>query len=163
MKDTSVVNVQEALALARSFEKASKLLFSPLDNFKEGEPLVLPVVPAIVLQVFSVEIYLKCLLKIENVEFRKIHAFTKLFARLSVETKEKIANKLQIETAEVLTKLEAYDKAFIQWRYAYEDEKNKKLEYQGRFLNSFKQAIEDLIHLHTNAQLVTAPLHEPTS
>ena len=122
---------------ARFFEKASAVLSSELgrtDNFD----LIIPIV---VNRAFSLEVYFKCLYKLENgADYpKKEHNLLNLYNALGSASKERIKVRYgELSEKNPLTQkaksmfkgvkteledvLEQVSNAFVEWRYHYENE-----------------------------------------
>lgn len=112
--------------------------------FQRGDLSAVPcAIPQIVNLVLSIELYLKCLLTLESVTFRRIHEIKELYGQVSAPRQKRIKELYEenfsrtnfttdsrelapdrnlFNFEEVLTQL---NKAFVQWRYAFERLSNK--------------------------------------
>ena len=97
-------------------ESAGKQMFDP-----NSTTFQLPILPCITNMAFSLELYLKCLFAIENVNIKRTHKIYDLY-KLSKKTKSEIAKNI-LEYKEFEKNLEEISNAFEEWRYSYEKEK----------------------------------------
>ncbi len=129
------------LAADRCFEKR------PLPN---GQFQV-PIVPAIVCTAFGIELCLKAIITIEKGQ-ETGHELLKLFIKLSPQSKEALATALSLEEKTLSQKIGSISRAFIDWRYIYE-EQSKSIDYQ--FMHQFSKAAAQLLDSLANPPLNT--------
>lgn len=79
--------------------------------------------PIIMTGSFSCEMYLKILLKYEEINYKKEHSLYELFNKLKPATKEEVLNTYGDE--EFIEKLKKYQDTFIKWRYFFEEDPEK--------------------------------------
>ena len=78
---------------------------------------------------FACELFLKALLTLEGVEYKKLHLLFDLFASLPESTKAGIKNEFSNRGSKesVDGLVNTYSNAFVEWRYTFEDENASKV------------------------------------
>ena len=109
-------------------------------------------IPAMVLEVFSCELYLKEITKREGKSYKMIHNLQDLFLALEEETRKKIRNNV-VRSMQVLQKdytetefdnnLESNKDNFIKWRYL-EESLYADIHFVSELLKALQQHIETL-------------------
>jgi len=111
--------MQTMIATARSFRAAGDRCFQTLSGGHYDARMLCA--PAIVCYAFSLEIYLKFLLKNEGKEIKKTHDLANLYNRLSESLRREIEGKVGDDNQVFQNNLKSFGKAFEEWRYQYED------------------------------------------
>lgn len=107
-------------------------------------------VPAVVNSAFACEVFLKLLLKMEQIEIKKMHQLEELFEQLP----EQVKTDIQQSTIQKygtwtdmlgLNPLHQISDAFVQWRYNYEHvfRKNATMKIEIGFLIAFRNALRE--------------------
>lgn len=105
--------------------------------------IILPI-PAMVNSAFSVELFLKAVIKEKTSECRS-HKLSDLFNRLPIEIQQEIMNETNHSDFE--TQIERFSDAFVDFRYIYEDIfKTKDLNL--KFWEDFSSAIYKIVPTH---------------
>lgn len=105
--------------------------------------IILPI-PAMVNSAFSVELFLKAVIKERTGECRS-HKLSDLFNRLPIEIQQEIMNDTNHSDFE--TQIERFSDAFVDFRYIYEDIfKTKDLNL--KFWEDFSSAIYKIVPTH---------------
>ncbi len=77
---------------------------------------------------FACELFLKALLTLEGIEYKKLHLLSELFSNLPESTKitikKEFANSGSKESVDGL--IMTYSNAFVEWRYPFDDENASK-------------------------------------
>lgn len=132
---------------AFAYKEGSDLITpKPLPPDSAGrERFRLPILPKITCLTFSLELFLKTLLAIENTN-KFGHKFTDLYDKLTPESKTMIGQYLfnigisQIQFEETLKEI---NNAFVEWRYVHE---KVRLSLDISFLEKMIEATIDTIH-----------------
>ena len=100
----------------------------------------MPLVPAVVCAVFSIELGLKSILALEK---KKVmgHELKKLFIKLSPNSRKELSVLLSITEDELRKRLISISKVFVEWRYIYEKE---SAQLDEGFLRAFAKAVNEL-------------------
>ncbi len=85
----------------------------------EGAAIQMVPVPAVVCTAFSIELYLKAMLALDNVEMN-VHDVVKLFKGLNLPRQEEILAEMHLTREAFAEKLAEVGSVFVEWRYIYE-------------------------------------------
>ncbi len=97
-------------------------------------------VPGIVCRAFSIELYLKTVLTIENKKATG-HELNKLYGKLSSGSQSILQNKLSLTESALRKKLDEVSNVFVEWRYLYE---SKSILSVDDFLKRLSAAVKSL-------------------
>ena len=107
--------------------------------------------PGIVNAAFSCEVFLKLLLHLEQINYKKEHGLKQLFEILPPKTKEAVKHKTAEKCGhwndtwgrEILPQI---SDAFIKWRYIYETDwsKNAAIHIDISYLLAFRDALRSI-------------------
>lgn len=107
-------------------------------------------VPAVVNSAFACEVFLKLLLEVEQIEFKRMHQLEELFNQLP----EQVKTAIQQSTIQKygtwtdvfgLNLLHQISDAFVQWRYNYEHDfgNDGTMKIEIGFLVAFRNALRE--------------------
>ena len=107
--------------------------------------------PAIVQSSFACEVFLKAILKYQDIESPKLHKLRDLYEALPLELKEWIKNEVSGGYRDMWTNIWGRDpldnisNAFVEWRYSYEHDwsKSSTMHIEIGFLNRFRDALRE--------------------
>ena len=107
--------------------------------------------PAIVQSAFACEVFLKAILKHQDVKSPKLHKLRDLYEALPLELKEWIKNEVSGGYRDMWTNswgqdyLDNISNAFVEWRYSYEHDwsKSSTMHIEIGFLNRFRDALRE--------------------
>ena len=107
--------------------------------------------PAIVQSAFACEVFLKAILKHQDVKSPKLHKLRDLYEALPMELKEWIKNEVSGGYRDMWTNswgqdyLDNISNAFVEWRYSYEHDwsKSSTMHIEIGFLNRFRDALRE--------------------
>ena len=127
---------QQAEAFKLAYERCMMCI-------NQNGAIILPI-PAMVNSAFSVELFLKAVIKERTGECRS-HKLSDLFNRLPIEIQQEIMNDTNHSDFE--TQIERFSDAFVDFRYIYEDIfKTKDLNL--KFWEDFSSAIYKIVPTH---------------
>lgn len=127
---------QQAEAFKLAYERCMMCI-------NQNGAIILPI-PAMVNSAFSVELFLKAVIKEKTSECRS-HKLSDLFNRLPIEIQQEIMNETNHSDFE--TQIERFSDAFVDFRYIYEDIfKTKDLNL--KFWEDFSSAIYKIVPTH---------------
>lgn len=129
---------QHILDSARDFRTGSAILASQF-----GQP-VFPLRTTIIAAAFSIELYIKFLIAVNNITITKRHNLAVLYGLLPVSVQQRVAIEYR-GSVPVDQALATYKNVFIDWRYVYET------QHQAFTLNW-----RDLQHLVDALEVVAA-------
>jgi hypothetical protein len=135
------MSVETMIATARSFNQGAYRCNQSLpgDSYDARKLIV----PAVVCHAFSLEVYLKFLLKISmNIESRE-HDLKTLYMMLDESTRNEIETKVGYEKNIFENNIDLFKKAFIEWRYFYEEGNAKVVNLE--FVRKMVEAIEEIV------------------
>jgi hypothetical protein len=133
-----------------TFIKIFENTFYSLDHKSLTEDLIY--VPAFTINLsFACEMFIKCLLVIEDIKYKKVHYLYALFKKLPDELKNKIKmdyknliiKKNMIHLSSFDQQLELHTNVFHEWRY-YFDESVSTTEVDYKFLMCFSMVLRDI-------------------
>jgi hypothetical protein len=110
---------------AESFYLGAKIILKSAEKQMmdtQSTTFQLPILPYITNMSFSLELYLKCLLEIENINKPRTHEIAILYNKLSNNIKSKLSNNVP-RYREFEDSLKEISNAFEEWRYSYEKDK----------------------------------------
>jgi alanine-alpha-ketoisovalerate/valine-pyruvate aminotransferase len=120
---------------ATNFRVASQRCMIPKE-LPSGKIEIL-LIPAVILQAFSIELILKALI-LQNGSTARGHKLFDLFQMLKVEEKKKIISSMCVPENLFYEKLKMASEAFVKWRYMYE---NSGLTEDISFLDNFSTQV----------------------
>jgi len=143
-----------------TFIKIFENTFNTIDQKSLTQDIIY--VPAFVINLsFACEMFIKCLLIIENSKYDYVHNLKQLFdilpdmLKLNIKSdyKKLVSGKYMIHLSDFDHQLELHKRVFHQWRY-YFDESVRANEVDYRFLMYFSLVLRDInysmIKLRTN-------------
>jgi HEPN domain-containing protein len=135
--------MQTMIATARSFRAAGDRCFQTLSGGHYDARMLCA--PAIVCYAFSLEIYLKFLLKNEGKEIKKTHDLANLYNRLSESLRREIEGKVGDDNQVFQNNLKSFGKAFEEWRCQYEDGSAKpaSIGFASKLIAALEAIAED--------------------
>jgi hypothetical protein len=110
---------------AESFYLGAKIILKSAEKQMmdpQSTTFQLPILPYITNMSFSLELYLKCLLEIENINKPRTHEIAILYNKLSNNIKSKVSDNVP-QYRKFEDSLKEISNAFEEWRYSYEKEK----------------------------------------
>jgi len=113
---------KEIFNAAKSFYSGAKVILESAQSNMRDQTIKtfhFPILPCITNMVFSLELFIKCLLVVEGKNPRHIHNIYKLYEELSEKTKNSLFIKAS-ERKEGESLLQEIANAFEDWRYSYE-------------------------------------------
>jgi len=119
------IDPKSIFSSAESFYLGAKIILKSAEKQMmdpQSTTFQLPILPYITNMSFSLELYLKCLLEIENVNKPRTHDIAVLYSNLSNNIKSRVSNNVP-RYRELEDSLEEISNAFEEWRYSYEKEK----------------------------------------
>ena len=107
--------------------------------------------PATINSAFACEVFMKAILKHQDVKSPKSHKLRDLYEALPMELKECIKNEVSGGYRDMWTNIWGQDyldnisNAFVEWRYSYEHEwsKSSTMHIEIGFLNRFRDALRE--------------------
>lgn len=137
-------NPKVMAGLANSFLLAAKRC-SEQTQLPSGD-MAWPVVPGVVCTAFAVELHVKAILTTEKNESTG-HELDKLFSKLSKDSQSVLQQRLALTESEFSRKIHEVSGAFVEWRYVYESQQNRRLdtEFLSRLAHEVKKLADDKI------------------
>ena len=111
---------------ARKFSRFARVFLIASNRCQEQRLLPngqfeMPLIPAIVCMAFSVELNFKAIIKAQS-DDAKGHRLDKLYAKIAEPEHSSIIKEIGLSDKEFRKKLSEVGNAFVDWRYAYEQE-----------------------------------------
>ena len=121
-----------------------------LDKFKhDTADIGFYVSPVTINSAFACEVFLKAILKHQDIKSTKSHKFRDLYEALPLELKEWIKNEVSGGYPDMWTNLylDNISNAFVKWRYNYEHDWRKDgctMHIEVGFLNRFRDTLREI-------------------
>jgi hypothetical protein len=135
------MSLETMIAIARSFNQGAYRCNQSLpgDSYDARKLLV----PAVVCHAFSLEVYLKFLLKISRNIESKEHDLKTIYKMLDESIRNEIETKVGYERSIFENNIDLFKKAFIEWRYFYEEGNAKVVNLE--FVRKMGEVIEEIV------------------